>query len=210
MSHTLHRSGSTESLANDFPMHAMGARGFNRDGCGPRMKHFAEVVLKYPSENAGIVGFPPRLTLSNVDEPKYEDSTMVHIVMNSPEELTKCLKELKEEDIGLSVTVSGVFDLVHQCCIDAGLVPHTVNMSLGVWGATEKYLPKDESVSEISSMCGHGMIPFSLVEDAISKIRKGKMTAEQAAAALTPTCTCHIFNTRRAAELLKKYEPQSE
>lgn len=205
MSHTLHRSGSAKSLENDFPMHAMGARGFNRDGCGPRMKQFASIVLKYDNANAGIVGFPPKLTLDNIDEPNYEDSTLVHIVFNNSDELTKCLKELKEADIGLSVTVSGVFDVVHKCCRGAGLIPHTVNMSLGVWGAVDKYMPDDTTVSEISAMCGHGMIPFSLVEDAVSKVKNGKLTPEKAAEGLTPTCTCHIFNTQRAVELLKKY-----
>jgi len=207
MSHTLHRSGSVESLQHDFPMHAMGARGFNRDGCADKMYALAEViVMNYPVANTGIVGFEEKITRENLEsdaKPLFEDSTMIHAVFTDPEQLTACLKELKEKDFGLSVTVSGLFDVVHDCCRKAGLEPHTVNMSLGVWGAVEKKMPAEEKISEISSMCGHGMIPFPLVEAAVEKVKSGKLTPEEAANQLVPTCTCHIFNPQRAAELIR-------
>ena len=98
--------------------------------------------------------------------------------------------------------VSGLFDTVHKCCREAGLEPHTVNTSLGVWGNVEEKMPADSRVADVTTMCGHGMIPFTLVEDMVRKIKAGKMTAEQAAEKIMPQCHCHIFNTERAARIL--------
>ena len=207
MSHTLHRSGSEESLRNDFPLLAMAAGGFNREGSGPRLLELATILTKYETANAGVIGFPDKVTADNIDQAKelITDTAVIHAVFTSEEELIACLKELKEADLGISVTVSGIFDSVHECCHKSGLEPHTVNTSLGVWGNTEEKMPKDERVSEISSMCGHGMVPFSLVEDVVEKIKAGRMTPEQGAAKLTPACTCHIFNPERAERILKGF-----
>lgn len=207
MSHTLHRSGTEESLKNDFPMLILGARGFNRDGCAPKLFEFMKIIVKYETANAGIVGFPEKLTVENLDKAKevMNEAAGVHVVFKSEEELTACLKELKQADLGLSVVVSGLFNTVHECCHKAGLEPHTVNNSLGVWGNIEEKLPSDDRIKDISSMCGHGMVPFSLVEDVVEKIKAGKMTPKQGAAKLTPACTCHIFNPERAERILSRF-----
>jgi len=54
-------------------------------------------------------------------------------------------------------------------------------------------------------MCGHGMVPFSLVEDVAEKVKAGKLTPLQGAIKLTPTCTCHIFNPERAERILSNF-----
>ena len=204
MSHTLHRMGSEESLKNDFPILTIGARGFNRDGCAPEQVKIGEIFLKHNVVNAGMLGMDGTLTEDRLEEAlnTLTDSAVTHAVFRSEEDLVACLKELKEADIGQSIVVSGLFDTVHKCCREAGLEPHTVNTSLGVWGNVEEKMPKDPRVAEVTTMCGHGMIPFPLVEDMVNKIKAGKLTAEQAAQKIMPQCHCHIFNTERAARIL--------
>lgn len=207
MSHTLHRTGSVEDLKNDFPMLALGAKDMNREGCAPKLQKILEIFTKFDTANCGIIGFSEKVTPENLEEAKpiLTDTGVVHAVFKSEEDVSACLKMIKDADLGISVTVSGLFDDVHECCHKADLTPHTVNTSLGVWGNTEEKMPKDERISRVSSMCGHGMIPFSLVEFVAEKIKAGKMTPEQAAMKIMPQCSCHIFNPERAARILASF-----
>lgn len=206
MSHTLHRSGTEESLKTDFPILTIGARGYNRDGCAEEQVRIGEIFLRHNAVNAGILGMEGQLTDDRLEEAlrTVNDSAVTHAVFRSEEDLTACLKELKEADLGLSIVVSGLFDTVHSCCREAGLEPHTVNTSLGVWGNVEEKLPEDPRVADISTMCGHGMISFTLVEDMAEKVRTGKLSAKQAAEKMMPQCHCHVFNTERAARILQE------
>ena len=204
MSHTLHRSGSEESLKNDFPILAIGAKGYNRDGCAAELVKIGEIFLKHNAVNAGILGVEGSLTEQRLEEALKEasDNGVTHGVFRKEEDLVACLKELREADIGISIVVSGLFDTVHKCCREAGLEPHTVNTSLGVWGKVNEKMPADPMVADVTTMCGHGMIPFTLVEDMVRKIKSGRLSAEQAAEKIMPQCHCHIFNTERAARIL--------
>lgn len=112
------------------------------------------------------------------------------------------MKALKEADLGLSVVVSGLFDMVGECCKKSGLQPHTVEYSLGVWGNTA--LLADEPVMEINTMCGHGMVSVGRIQDVVKKIQSGRMTCEEGGKELGKTCTCGIFNWKRAAEILQR------
>lgn len=204
MSHTLHRSGSVESLKNDFPMLTLGARGFNRDGCAGEQVKIGEIFLKHNAVNAGILGMEGTLTADRLEEAAntITDSAVTHAVFRSEEDVIACLKELKEADLGMSIVVSGLFDTVHECCHEAGLEPHTVNTSLGVWGNVEEKMPKDSRVADVTTMCGHGMIPFTLVEDMVKKIKAGKLSPKEAAEKMMPQCHCRVFNTERAERIL--------
>lgn len=204
MSHTNHRSGSEESLKSDFPVLTMGAKGYNRDGCLEKQLAIGEIFLKHNPVNAGCIGFEKRLTQELLKEAAevLSDNTVTHAVFTSQEDLIACLKEIKKADLGLSVVVSGLFEDVHECCHKAGLEPHTVNASLGVWGNVDEKLPADRRIADISTMCGHGMVPFSLVESVVEKIKAGKMTPVEAAEKIAPQCNCHIFNPERAARIL--------
>jgi len=84
--------------------------------------------------------------------------------------------------------------------------PHTVEHSLGVWGKRE-LLPKKE-VLEVSTMCGHGMVAFGLIEEAVADVKAGRSSPEKAARRLAEPCVCGIFNPVRAAELLRKMADQ--
>ena len=206
MSHTNHRSGSVESLKYDYPVLTMGARGYNRDGCLPKQLAIGEIFLEHNPVNAGCIGLEERLTKDVLGKAAevLTDNTVTHAVFTSQKDLIECLKALKEANLGLSIVVSGLFEDVHACCRQVGLEPHTVNASLGVWGNVEEKMPKDPRVADVTTMCGHGMIPFPLVEDMVEKIKAGKLTPVQAAEKLMPQCNCHIFNPERAAHILEE------
>jgi len=130
------------------------------------------------------------------------DRSYMAAVFGSRRQLEGALKELKEADLGISIVVSGELSEVFAAAEAVGLRPHTVHLSLGVWGKRE-LLPDDE-VLEIASMCGHGMISCRHVEEVRDKVRAGKMSPEDAARALARACTCGIFNPERAARVLER------
>jgi len=121
-------------------------------------------------------------------------------VFDNPQDLTAFLRDLKEADPGLSVVVSGLFEIVDECFVKAGLKHHTANFSLGVWGDTGK-LP-DNDVLGITTMCGHGMIPPNLIRAMVKEVRERRRTAEEAAKLLASNCSCGVFNPARTAKLL--------
>ena len=103
---------------------------------------------------------------------------------------------------GISIVVSGIFDEVFAVCKEVGIIPHTVNMSLGTWG--KKELLPEAPILEICTMCGHAMISANLVKSLISRVKKGAISPEDAAVEMGKQCTCNVFNTVRAAELVRK------
>ena len=95
------------------------------------------------------------------------------------------------------------FEPVRKGCERFGQKPasHTMEHSLGVWGRTDK-LPK-RGILEISTMCGHGMVYFNLVKEAVEDVRGNRVTAQEAALKLTEPCVCGVFNPNRAVQLLE-------
>jgi hypothetical protein len=88
------------------------------------------------------------------------------------------------------VSVSGHFDEVKGACQEIGLVPHTVQYSLGIAGKRE--LLPDENVLEITTMCGHAMVSPNLLLHPITKIDAVKLTYAEAALELSRQCECGI------------------
>lgn len=203
MSHTLHREGGVESLSKDFVVLAMPVQG-HTEGSGAKLKRFLELSQKYHPVNNGNskVG---NIYMEGGYKRLYEetkDAGICHAVLTSPEDLAGFLNDLKAEDLGISIVVSGLMDVVGECCHKAGLHPHTVNMSLGIYGKTEKLVPDDER--EITTMCGHGMVTGDLVVDMVKRIKAGRTTPEKASEELAALCVCGIYNTARSADLLRR------
>jgi hypothetical protein len=121
-------------------------------------------------------------------------------VFTGREEVLEFLRRMKEADIGLSVVVSGLRDEVLKACSSAGLKPHSVNLSLGVWGKRE--LMAEEKVLEVTTMCGHHMVAPKIVSSFAERVRKGAMTSKEAGRRLAKLCPCGIFNQERATELI--------
>ncbi len=203
MSHTNHRTGSVESLKDDFVVLAISAPGINRDGCAEKMRQLTDVFMKHHPDYMGVLGYEAPVTPENIEDVKafIQDKNGPVACFASEAEIAGLIRDVKELDLGMSIVISGLFGEVHACCRENGIEPHTVNMSLGIWGNLDK-LPKDPHVLDLTTMCGHGMIPFSLVTNVLDKVKAGRLTPEQAAEKLGDTCTCRIFNRQRAARII--------
>jgi hypothetical protein len=99
--------------------------------------------------------------------------------------------------------VSGDFDTVSDVCSKTGTGPHTMNMSLETIGRTE--LLPDDRILEIATMCGHSLVGEHLIRYLIDRVRKGRMTAQEAGLELGKQCICNFFNPVRAEKLIKEY-----
>ena len=201
MTHTLHRQGSKESLDKDFIFLCMAAKGFNEDGADEKMREFLRIMMCHNPVNAGDMR-SGNMFNSNMDDilSKVSSTSIVHGVFTDSDTATKVLQDLKDADLGMSVVVSGPFDSVDCICEKAGLKPHSVDFSGGIWGNTKK-LPSKE-VQEVTTMCGHSMIAPNLIKSMVDEVKTGRKTAEEAAKVLAPQCACGIFNPDRAAKLL--------
>jgi hypothetical protein len=201
MTHTLHRQGSKESLDKDYIFLCMAAKGFNEDGADEKMREFLRIMMRHNPVNAGDMR-SGNIFNSNMDDilSKVSSTSIVHGVFTDSDTATKVLQDLKDADLGMSVVVSGPFDSVDCICEKAGLKPHSVDFSGGIWGNTKK-LPSKE-VQEVTTMCGHSMVASNLVKSMVEEIKAGRKTPEEAAKVLAPQCACGIFNPDRAAKLL--------
>lgn len=224
MTHTHHRRGSRASLYRDFVILSMIDPEVNaqHNYGGPlneRVKRFFEICAKY--DPVAMVarakdrrlrfmsGWEPRLnsgihSCSTLDEivqcEELADEGIGHSVYLNLENVAKVLRDLKNADLGISIVVSGIFDEVFKVCRKLRIEPHTVNMSLGTWGKTE--LLPEQPFLELCTMCGHAMISPRLVKTMVDRVRRGITTTEDAAVELGKQCSCNIFNTVRAIEII--------
>src|SRR4030042_5067093 len=163
MTHTLPRQGTTESLEKDYVVFSMPSSGRNSQGSKPKLEKVFEILKKYNPVNIGDSKGGSRFSLGS-DEAVRDilvENELVHAVYRSREQVIKVLQDLKDEDLGLSVTVSGLMENVHDCCHKVGLTPHTIVMSLGIWGRTD--LLVEEKIQRVATMCGHGLVSYNLV-----------------------------------------------
>lgn len=201
MTHTLHRRGSRDSLSGDYTMIMLRAVGHNEEDHVRKIQEFLRIALRHNAVNIGsITG--GGIGLDKAEEVIAGASQAGQAAFASQEDVTAVLQELKQADLGISVTVGGIFEKVDESLAQAGLQHHTANFSLGIWGKTEK-LPPDE-VLEITTMCGHGMISTNRVRRMVSDVKAGIRTAEEAAHQLAPACACGVYNPVRAALLLQQ------
>lgn len=203
MTHTLHRKGTLENLSDDYVIFAIAAQTVNAKGISPQFKTFADIVLKYNPVNFGDMktGNVFGVGLEKI-QTEYADNSIVHAVFTDQDTLMKALDEVKKADLDLSIVLSGIVEHTTECCSNTGITPHTIEHSLGIHGKLDK-LP-DDTVVEVNTMCGHGMVAYSLIEDLAEKVAKGRMTAEKAAEKLARQCHCGVFNTTRAEKLIQK------
>lgn len=203
MTHSLHRQGSPKDLKDEVVFILSPSRGHNTDGAKPKVQKFLEIMKKN-----GAVHYGDDLT-GNVMDLGHEklvenatDFTNIHAVFADKKKATDALKDLVNEDMGLSVVVSGLFDVLEECCKGAKIDFHTIEHSLGFWGKTDK-LPSEE-VLKVVTMCGHGLVSVNLVEKLVKDIKAGRITSEKAANLMAKQCMCGIFNPIRAKETLDR------
>jgi len=197
MTHTLHREGIRKD-SKDYVFLAM------VEGNDPqKLDNLAElfkIILKHKPINYTGKALFPNLTDEQLPQ-LYKRTKIGMAVFDRRDALLEALKEIKDRELGVSVVVSGLFSQIGEDCGKLGLPMHTVNYSLGVWGNREKLpVPK---ITEITTMCGHGLISFNLVQSLVKEIRRGKKSLEEAADILARPCVCGVVNPSRARDLLQ-------
>lgn len=202
MTHTLHRRGSEESLEQDYVVFAITAQSVNAKGMSPVFKKFFDIVKKYNPDNMGdmrhgsVLSLDYKTIVDNV-----QDNSIAHAVFNDAETVSKVVQELKKADLGASIVVSGLRKEAAKIAHATKTELHTQEVSLGIHGKLEKLPP--ESILEVTTMCGHGMIASKLVETMVAKVKKGKITAHKAAMEVAKQCTCGIGNIKRTEALIR-------
>ena len=217
MTNTLHRFGARDSLKNDYIIFAMAARGINEEGAPPKLQTFLRLALNHHPINVGnavkggIFRASQRLTplahwrRQEFVDPKdvvqsIDSCTTVSAVFDDAANLESFLRELKAADLGISINISALTDEARTCCQRAGITRHSVEYSLGFHG--DLNLLPDRHVLELSTMCGHGMISHNFAKKMIDWVKEGRRNPEQAATYLAKFCTCGIYNTTRATQIL--------
>jgi hypothetical protein len=134
-----------------------------------------------------------------------KDGARVYCTFNSKEKLQEALIGIKEENLGISVVVSGLIDKVRTLAAEVGLNPHTMTLSLGIHGRTDRLPPPD--IRQFTTMCGHGMVSPALVRDVIRRVKQGKLSTWEGSLTLAVPCACGIYNPHRSEELLQDLVP---
>lgn len=210
MSHSLHRRGSLESLQHDCLLLVTSASGVNHQGTKEKLLKVLDVVWEVGPINVGSNETGTILSGTSVEEIKagFTDVPRVRCCFDDWGKMKTLIRRLQEMDLGMSVVVSGIRENVENMCDELGLKPHSVNMSLDIWGKREKLPP--EEVLEFVTMCGHGLISKNLVIDTIERVKNGSMTPEQASVRMGSPCVCGFFNPTRALLALEKYVPKAK
>ena len=191
MTHSLYRKGAIEDLKNDYVIISMLARGFNDKSPEVKKNHLrlGEILKQHN---------PTNLLMDAV----WNVSTVIQGCFSDIRDIKEILRTVNEEDLGVSVVVSGLISEVKNVCDEVGLKMHTVNLALGEFGKKE-LLPSEKTL-EITTMCGHHCVSSQSIEHYVDQIKKGKISLEKAAEKLTSPCICGIFNTKRAMQVLNE------
>jgi hypothetical protein len=207
MTHSLHRRGSAESLENDYVLLVTAASGINHIGSKERMRQVLDLVWEVGPANIGSYDAGTILAGYSIDDIKaaLNEVPRVRCSFSSKEKIQEIIRRLKEMDLGLSITVEGPTAIIENTCRELGIKPHSLNMSLDIWGKREKLPP--EEILEFVTMCGHGLVSQHLVKKCIDEVKNGKKTPGEAAKLIGRPCVCGIFNPDRAEQLLQKYVP---
>ena len=203
MTNTLHRQGSHDSLARDYVIFLTTAKPINREGSAAKMQRFLRLALEEKPVNIGtdgknlLTGGDPEQMIAGIKDDSHPTATF-----SDPEAIRRLVGKLKQEDLGISVTISALTDETDAILRSQGIVRHSIEHSLGVLGRTER-LPTQQ-VLEFTTMCGHGCVSHNHARKMIDWVKLGKLTPRQAAEYLARPCVCGAFNIERAEELLKK------
>lgn len=205
MTNTLHRQGTAEDLSGDYVVFVTMARGVNKEGSAPKIHEFLRICQKYNPVNIGSskMGTVLQDDVSFRDlATGLKDGSTSAAVFTDLDTLKKVLGELIEADLGISINVSGLLEGVQECCHSNGIERHSVEHSLGFWGS--RGLLPERDVLEINTLCGHGMVSFSLIRKMMEQVRMRRLTPREAAEIMGRCCECGVFNTTRAERLLEK------
>ena len=191
MTHTLHRKGIKKDLKEDYVILAMFAAEINDkyDDSRQRLIRIGEIMKKHNPVNI-------------IAERGWSVSATITATYDDIESVKNVIRQLKKENLGISIVLSGLISEIKNTLMEVGLNIHTVHFSLGTFGARKKELLPTEKILEITTMCGHHTVSPQSVTHYVELIKKGKTTIEKAAKKLTRPCVCGIVNTARVIQIL--------
>ncbi|MFW9781414.1 MAG: hypothetical protein ACFFFB_03930 [Candidatus Heimdallarchaeota archaeon] len=189
MTHTLHRKGIEHDLKEDYVILAMVARGINDAYEDSRQKliKIGEIMNKHDPVNI-------------LPEIGWRTSYTITAAFDNIETVREVIHELKKEDLGISIVISGLISEIEKLLQELNLDMHTVHFSLGTFG--KKGILPSEEVLEITTMCGHHTVSPQSISYYVDLIKKGKISLQKAAERLTRPCVCGIVNTSRIIKIL--------
>jgi hypothetical protein len=212
MTHSLHRIGTESSLENDYIVLITPSVNINNQGAAAKLKEILNFVQELGPTNIGGYNVGNIYSGADFEDIKLEFDNVpvprLRCCFSELEKVRRLVNFVVEKEYGLSVTISGLVKQIKIMCKDLGITPHSVNISLGIFGRTD--LLPDKHILEIVTMCGHGMISSKLVTSLMSQVASEKISAREAAIELSKPCVCGIFNTNRAEELLTAYVRSSK
>lgn len=205
MTNTLHRQGTEEELKQDYVIFSTTAKGINKEGSAPKIQEFMRICLKHNPINIGNCS-QGNILQDDVDIHELianqKDGLGAAAVFTNLDTLQKVISELIDAELGISINVSGLLNGVQKCCRSNGTERHSVEQSLGFWGAKD-LLPEREILA-FNTLCGHGLVSFNLIRKMIEHVKMRRLTPKKAAIIMGKCCECGVFNTLRAEQLLEK------
>lgn len=208
MSHSLHRRGDPEDLKQDYVILVTTANGINNAGARDKIAEIIDMLWEIGVSNTGsnktgtiLTGVTKEIIKDNITK-----VPRVRALFYGKEKIWKAVDELQKMDHGISVVLSGCVEDIEAECRRRNIKPHSVNLSMDIWGHRED-LP-GEDILEVVTMCGHGLIAPSLVEYVFEMVRSGKMTPEQGVLKLSSPCVCGFFSPERGLKILRAMAPQ--
>ena len=129
------------------------------------------------------------------------DGAIVGALFDHMENFQMALKKVKEEDLGVSLQLTGDIEEMTEICKKSGMFPQRVTRSLGIKGRKEK-LPSEDTL-KIMTLCGHGLVPEAMVRAAVEGIRKQNTTVEKEVTKMAKCCLCGCFNPAHAKMVLE-------
>jgi hypothetical protein len=205
VTNTLHRQGTVDELKGDYVIFTTTTKGANREGSGSKIQEFVRICKKYSplktgDSNKGALfkeGTDVDALIASLGD--RASSAAVFTDLGS---LKSVIGELIEADLGISINVSGLLEGVQECCRAGGIERHSVEQSLGFWGADD--LLPERDVLTINTLCGHGLVSFNFIRKMIDYVKMRRLTPAEAARIMGKSCVCAVFNTTRAENLLEK------
>jgi len=217
VTNTLHRYGKASGFEDDFIVFAMPSKGKNDEGAIEKLQSFLRICVDHEPANIGASGqggYTPSRALNptahwNRDQRPDFDAVIDNVhkagtaaaVFDSRQKAIACLADVIRADLGLSVNISTSVDGAKEVGETCGIHRHSVEYSLGFVDPNDK-LPHGQ-VMELATMCGHGMVSFSMAQKMLDMVREGRRTPEQAVATLSRFCPCGVYNPSRARRLIE-------
>lgn len=199
MTHTLNRTGLKDSRSGEEVVVLCMVHQKNKEEKREALKEMIRTVIRCKPDNIMLdpLGLDQEEIVSRSAELR-----LTTAVFTKKEDVIELLREIKSRKWGISVVLSALFKDIREICEAVGLKEHTYNISLGVFGRTNK-LP-DEKTLEITTQCGHGMISPHLIQKIVKEIKKGKMTGDEGTRLIVKPCICGIINPKRTERILKE------